>query len=279
VSLAARRIERADSAGTLDVALFNAFRDLTLEATGIQLAESKQAMLVTRLSKRLNALGMSSFHDYLDLVKQPNEPERRAFIDVVTTNLTYFFREPHHFSVLQELLRKRAQQPSALPVRIWSAGCSSGQEPYSLAISVMESGILKNNQVRILCTDIHSEMYRLTARGSFDESGMRGLSDERRKLWFTQAVDGRWVADEALRSLLICKQLNLFDSWPINPGVDFIFCRNTLIYFDEQSMQMILRGFASRQNAGAHLFIGHSERIDGVSDLYCRVDNTVFKRC
>ncbi len=279
MSLAKREIGQSSSESALDDALFNAFRELTLETTGIQLAASKKAMLVTRLSKRLNALGMTSFKDYLALVSRTDEPERRAFIDAVTTNLTYFFREPHHFEVLQSLLRKREAESSTLPIRIWSAGCSSGQEPYSLAISVEESGILKTRQVRILCTDIHSDMARRTSRGSFDESGMRGLSDERRKRWFKQGLDGRWDADESLRSLLICKPLNLFDSWPIKPGVDYIFCRNTLIYFDEHRTQSVLRGFASRQNPGGHLFIGHSERIDGVGDLYRRVDNTAFERC
>lgn len=286
MSLAARRIENTNAAagasagvaGTLDEALFDDFRALILETTGIQLAESKKAMLITRLSKRLNALGMSSYADYLALVKQPGHAERTAFIDAVTTNLTYFFREPHHFAAVQRLLSEPEAIAKPGPVRIWSAGCSSGQEPYSLAISVAESGILKHRQVRILCTDIHSGMPRLTSHGSFDESGMRGLSDERRDRWFKRGIDGRWVADQALRSLLICKQLNLFDSWPIKPGVDMIFCRNTLIYFDDDRTQQVLRGFASRQNPGAHLFIGHSERIDGVNDLYFRFDNTVFER-
>ncbi|MEE9335223.1 MAG: protein-glutamate O-methyltransferase CheR [Granulosicoccaceae bacterium] len=271
---------RKDTVAQMSDKVFAAFQSLTLKSTGIELGASKKAMLLTRFNRRLKALKLSTFEEYLALVSTPDHPERTEFIDTVTTNLTYFFREPHHFEVMQKdvfagiLTRSEASKP----VRLWSAGCSSGQEPYSMAITAIESGLAAKCQVKILCTDIHSKMVRQTEQGIYSRDELRGLSADQQSKWFKQNANGRWESDSALRSLLLCKQLNLFGPWPVRPGVDVIMCRNVLIYFDQERQTKIIHGFAGVQKSGAHLFIGHSETMSGCDKYYRRVDNTVYER-
>ena len=260
--------------------VFKGFQRITLEQTGIELADSKRSMIINRFSKRLDALGLSCFEEYLNLVSQPRHPETREFIDTVTTNLTYFFREPHHFQVLSKMvLPKLAQRVNKqTPIRIWSAGCSSGAEPYSLAIVAKETDATHERPVKILCTDIDSKMVGLTKQGNYSEDQMRGLDAKRKERWFARSTINRYVADEKLRSMLVCKQLNLFDHWPIKPGVDVIMCRNVLIYFNPQYQRKLLASFTEIQHPGSYLFLGHSETLEDVKGAYKRVDNTVYER-
>ncbi len=265
--------------GAMTDAEYVDFQRVVRELTGISLSEKKRAMLTNRLAKRMAYLNLDNYQDYLYLVKAEGHSERNEFINAVTTNLTYFFREPHHFEyfgqhvlpTLSEKIQKRR------PIRVWSAGCSYGQEPYSLAIEVCNSEI--DSEVRILCTDIDSETIRSVQLGAYPEKYMRGLSEQMMKNWFVQRTDGLWQAVPALRQLLIGKQLNLFEkSWPIRPGVDVIMCRNTLIYFTEPDQAKVIRGFAATQEPGAYLFLGHSEKIMEVEKFYKRVGNTIFER-
>lgn len=260
---------------------FTEFQSLILQHTGIQLADAKRPMFVNRFSKRLDFLHLNSFEEYLDVVTTAGHPETVEFINRITTNLTYFFREPHHFDVLgkdvlPQLLKNSAA--SAKPIRIWSAGCSAGQEPYSLAITVLENVDLGKNPVKILCTDIHSMLVEKTRTGKYSREELRGLSDLQLKKWFDVNSNDIWQANTSLRQLLICKQLNLFSPWPVRPGVDVIMCRNVLIYFSPEYQRKVLRGFAAIQAAGSYLFLGHSETPDGLSKLYKRVANTVYER-
>ena len=259
---------------------FRGFQRIALEQTGIELADGKRAMIVNRFSRRLDALGLSCFEEYLDLVAQSGHPEAREFIDTVTTNLTYFFREPHHFAFLGKtvLPTLAARIRANTPIRIWSAGCSSGAEPYTLALVVKETPETCNRTVRILCTDIDTKMVELTRRGRYGQNQLRGLDSEQTKKWFSKTADNQFEADEQLRSLLICKQLNLFDNWPIKTGVDVIMCRNVLIYFNAAYQKKLIAKFAALQQPGGYLFIGHSETLDGLKGVYRRVDNTVYER-
>ncbi len=236
-------------------------------------------MLTNRLAKRMAFLNLNNYQDYLYFIKAEGHSERNEFINAVTTNLTYFYREPHHFEyfgqhVLPILSKQNIRNK---PIRVWSAGCSYGQEPYSLAIEVCNSEI--ESEVRILCTDIDSKTISSVKKGAYPEKYMRGLSDELIKKWFVQKTDGTWQAAPRLRQLLIGKRLNLFDKpWPIKPAVDVIMCRNTLIYFTEPDQAAVIRGFAEHQEPGAYLFLGHSENIKEVEKFYKRVGNTIFER-
>ena len=259
---------------------FDRFRELTLDMTGIQLSPSMRAMVESRVGRRLHALKLEDFEAYLDLVLASDPSERTGFIDSVTNTLTYFFREPHHFAYLEDRVFPRLAESGsrARAVRIWSAGCSSGQEPYTLAMVAERADLVAHRSVRILCTDIHSKMVEQTRRGVFAPEEMRGLSSELQQQWFRQLPNGSWQADQGLRSLLICKQMNLFGPWPLRRGVDVIMCRNTLTYFDEQRRTRLIRGFAELQEPGSHLILGHAETLVDCEALYERVASTVYRR-
>ena len=257
---------------------FADFQRITVEMTGIRLSDKKRAMLTNRLAKRLIALGIDTYQDYLYLLKNENSAEKTNFINSVTTNLTYFYREPHHFEFFSNtvLPTVAANSKPNSPIRIWSAGCSYGQEPYTLAMAISESDVIA--PVRVLCTDIDSATVQSVQKGCYKKEYLRGLSNEQIRKWFVQRTDGTWQAIPELRSLLICKQLNLFNDWPIRPGVDVIMCRNVLIYFNAVDQLKLVRRFAQFQEKGAFLFLGHSENIKGIDSNYRRVDNTVYER-
>ncbi|MFK7891304.1 MAG: protein-glutamate O-methyltransferase CheR [Granulosicoccus sp.] len=260
--------------------VYAGFQRLALEQTGIELAESKRAMIVNRFARRLCALGLDSFEEYLSRVADQEDPESREFINTITTNLTYFFREPHHFEIVKNRILPELVERSeaSAPIRLWSAACSSGQEPYTLAITVRETEATRNRHVKILCTDIDSAMVAKTVSGRYKGEQMRGLSTDHRDTWFKKSRSGVYEVDETLRSMLICKQLNLFQYWPIKPGVDLIMCRNVLIYFSLVYQKKLLKKFADIQRPGSYLVLGHSETLSGFDNVYKRIDNTVYER-
>lgn len=258
---------------------FKSFQKITLDKTGISLSDSKRPMIASRFTRRVTSLGLSGFEEYIALVKSVSSPELTHFIDTVTTNLTYFFRESHHFDSLKnEILPAldQSQLGRGRPIQIWSAGCSSGQEAYSIAIVLAEANIKR--RAHILCTDIHSEMVKQAEAGIYKESELRGLTELQRRRWF-ESIGGQEVqASETLRSILRCQQRNLFEPLPGNDSVDIIFCRNTLIYFDVERQSRIIRGFARAQKPGARLLLGHSETIRQCKDVYERVAQTSYVR-
>ncbi len=259
---------------------FADFQRVVLRLTGIKLSQDQRSMIVTRFNRRLNALKIDSFEEYLAVVMTSGHPETTQFINTVTTNLTYFYREPHHFEALgNDILPQLAEKNvDGKDLRIWSAGCSSGQEPYSLAITAVENLDLKNTPVKILCTDIDSRMVEKTRIGKYSRNHLRGLNKEQIEKWLKPSGSNLWQADAALRSMLICKQMNLFGPWPVRAGVDVIMCRNVLIYFDANHQRKVLNGFASIQSPGSFLILGHSETFEGISQHYKRVANTVYLR-
>lgn len=257
---------------------FDALRSITYELTGIRLDNSKRSMLYARIVRRLRALGIHSFQAYIDEVKRPNSAELGTFVNTVTTNLTYFFREPHHFDVLAKAAIPDLQhQHSNSTLRIWSSASSSGEEPYSIAIVLAELGLIGGQDYRLLATDLDTNMVEKTAQGRFNLSSARGLDDERKKRWFTQSGHDL-IAKPELQQGLISKQLNLFEAWPIRAGIDIIFCRNVLIYFGREDQDKIITGFRNMQRPGGYLFLGHSESMRDMDAVYERVDNTVYRR-
>ena len=258
---------------------FREFQRLALDLTGIQLSENQRPMIAGRFAKRLRALSLGGYEDYLALVREPEHAERGNFIDTVTTNLTYFFREPHHFAYLRDeiLAGRRATRASSLrPLRLWSAGCSAGQEPYSMAMLMRESA--PSVPARILASDIDNHVLARARAGIYSGEEMRGLDDARRARWFSGTAEGRWSVDPSLQASVLFRPLNLFAPWPIRPGVDVIFCRNVLIYFDAVHQRRLIASFARVQGPGDHLFIGHSENLADEGNCYERVANTVYRR-
>ncbi|MGH1357333.1 MAG: CheR family methyltransferase [Burkholderiaceae bacterium] len=258
---------------------FAAFQRLTNEATGIQIGENKRSMIYSRFARRLRIKGMNNFSDYISLLASKNSEEHRFFINTVTTNLTFFFRESHHFDYLaNETLPDIAKNKRGRKLKVWSSASSSGQEPYSLAMVLAESQHLAGWTSKILATDIDTDMVQRTKEGIYDEEQMRGLDAPRRQRWVDSVQGGKFQVKRELRDMLICKPLNLFNKWPIKAPVDVIFCRNVLIYFDKTDQFKIVKEFAKMQAPGDYLFLGHSESFREIVSVYKPVSNTVYRR-
>lgn len=248
---------------------FRAIADLAQRQFGLNLAESKKPLVYSRLSKRLKARGVAGFPEYLALLdRSEEEDERLQLISALTTNVTSFFRENHHFEYFRKTcmpdLIAKAQDRKR--VRIWSAGCSSGQEPFSIAMTVLDSfAQAGSHDVRVLATDIDPKIVRKAQCGQYSDAEAEGIPPALRSEWVTPMPDrpGHWAMAEPLRSLITFRELNLMSGWPFRGPFDAIFCRNVAIYFDQPTQQALWQRFGDMLEPGGHLFIGHSERVTG----------------
>jgi len=259
------------------------FQQLIRRETGIALGDAKHDLIASRISRRLRVLGMSSFSDYYALVadRDPERAELRELIDCITTNKTSFFRENHHFEFLRREVLPRVTERSSRRLRIWSAACSSGEEPYSIAITLQEALGQNANRHQILASDISAKVLREAELAVYDESQVSELSRRQLERGFLRGRgrwSGRYRVRPELRSLVKFARINLNESsWPIEPGVDLIFCRNALIYFDREAQDGMLRRFADLLSSDGYLFLGHSENLTWLADLYERVGQTVYR--
>ncbi|ASY67707.1 protein-glutamate O-methyltransferase [Sinorhizobium fredii] len=237
---------------------------------GIYLNESKASLVYSRLSKHIRNLGLKGFRDYCQLVASPaGAAARRDMLSHLTTNFTRFFRENHHFEHLKTdvLPGLIARAKNGGRVRIWSAACSDGQEPYSIALTVLS--LLPNAadyDFRILATDIDPKILALARAGAYDAAALETVSPAMRKQWFREVeINGRgkWQVDDRVKRLITFNELNLMAQWPLKGPFDVIFCRNVVIYFDEPTQMKIWSRFAGVLDTGGHLYIGHSERVSG----------------
>ncbi|MFC0481913.1 protein-glutamate O-methyltransferase [Gellertiella hungarica] len=252
---------------------------------GIFLNDSKASLVYSRLSKHIRQLGLSGFREYCELVSSPQgAAERKEMLSFLTTNFTRFFRENHHFEhlkneVLPDLV---ARAKAGGRVRIWSAACSDGQEPYSIALTVLS--VLPNAadyDFKILATDIDPKILALARAGAYDEAALETVAPAMRKQWFSEVqVNGRhkWQVDDKLKRLITFNELNLLGNWPFKGPFDVIFCRNVVIYFDEPTQIRIWSRFAEHLPVGGHLYIGHSERVAGDSkDYFDNIGITTYR--
>ncbi len=238
---------------------------------GILLQSNKMNLVYSRLAKRLRMLKLSSFKEYCALVADPDaHDERGAMIRALTTNVTRFFREPHHFEHLKSLLPAlRAHAMQGGRVRLWSAGCSSGQEPYSIALTLLSMfPDACSYNVKILATDIDENMIEKGQAGIFDRSIMADVPLDLRQRWFTplDGGGGAMQAGEELRTLVTFKKLNLIGAWPLKSRFDAIFCRNVVIYFDAETQGNLWSRIVPLLTPTGALYIGHSERVAGPAE-------------
>lgn len=237
---------------------------------GISLNESKASLVYSRLSKHIRALGLGGFRDYCALVSSPaGSAARREMLSHLTTNFTRFFRENHHFDHLRDevLPGLLARAKAGGRVRIWSAACSDGQEPYSIALTVLSlMPNVADFDFKILATDIDPKILGLARAGAYDETSLETISPAMRKQWFQEVeVQGRrkFQVDDRVKRLITFNELNLLAQWPFKGLFDVIFCRNVVIYFDEPTQTKIWSRFAGQLHDNGHLYIGHSERVAG----------------
>jgi chemotaxis protein methyltransferase CheR len=263
---------------------FNRLRSLVSEHTGISLSDAKRDLVYGRLSKRLRAHGLTSFSAYAEFLSENLGDELQEFTNAITTNLTSFFREAHHFDYLRDHVfpELRARKPNNHRIRIWSAGCSTGEEPYSIAISVLESfPELKNWDVKILATDLDTNCVQHGSAGVYAQERVESMSQDRLRRWFRKGsgeFEGKVLVDEKLKELITFKQLNLMSEWPMRGPFDVIFCRNVVIYFDKSTQRMLFDRYAELVADDAHLFIGHSESLFNVTEKFKLLNKTIYRR-
>jgi len=263
---------------------FDALRRLVKELTGINLTEQKRELVYGRLARRLRALRLGTFAEYRDLLASDGGNEIGEFCNAITTNLTSFFRESHHFDYLREhLLQARAaNRHASRRMRIWSAGCSTGEEPYSLAMTVLETlPELRTWDIKILATDLDSDVLAKARRGIYAAERVRAIGPQRLSRFFVEqrGRDGLCyeVAPE-LTSLITFRQLNLMHSLPMKGPLDAIFCRNVVIYFDKETQRELFARVSHLQRPGDILFLGHSESLFKVSERYTPIGKTIYRR-
>jgi chemotaxis protein methyltransferase CheR len=259
------------------VADFRRVRTLIYQHAGIVMADTKQQLVYSRLSRRLRALGLSSFKEYLDALESGQIDDWQDFVNALTTNLTAFFREPHHFPVLAEHLR-RANAPR--PQRIWCSAASTGEEPYSIAMTAIEA-LGARPAVQIIASDIDTHCLRQAQDGVFPLERAEKLPSEQLRRHFLRGKGARAglvrIRPE-VQSIVRFHQVNLLqERYPFDARFDAIFCRNVMIYFDKPTQLQILQRFASLLAPDGLLFCGHSENFTSARDLFRLRGKTVYE--
>jgi chemotaxis protein methyltransferase CheR len=263
---------------------FDALRTLVKELTGINLSDQKRELVYGRLARRLRALRLRTFAEYRELLSSDGGQEIGELCNAITTNLTSFFRESHHFDYLREhvLQARAAQRGPARRMRIWSAGCSTGEEPYSLAMTVLETlPDLRSWDIKILATDLDSDVLARAQRGVYAGERVRGMNPQRLSRFFIESRgrDGpSYEVIPELMSLITFKQLNLMHPLPMKGPLDVVFCRNVVIYFDKDTQRDLFSRVARLQRTSDLLFLGHSESLFKVSESYNPIGKTIYRR-
>ncbi|WLT30329.1 protein-glutamate O-methyltransferase CheR [Geothrix sp. PMB-07] len=264
----------------LTVDTFKALRERLYNHSGIALAPHKITMVQSRLAKRLRSLGLRTYEEYLRRLETPDDSEWSEFINALTTNLTSFFREGHHFTQLVELLKASPAPPRRL--RIWSAGCSTGEEPYTLAMTLLKA-FGQSAAIHILATDLDTAVLETAARGVYPEARIEGVEEAWKRFAFLRGTGdrkGMVRLRPEVRQLITFQQLNLLDErWDIDrEPFQAIFCRNVMIYFDKPTQRRLLKRFHDALAPDGLLFVGHSEALLDTTLGFQSLGQTMYRR-
>jgi chemotaxis protein methyltransferase CheR len=264
---------------------FERISRLVYEHCGINLHDGKKELVKARLGKRLREGNFESFSDYHQFItSDEGTDELVAMIDSISTNLTYFFREESHFQKLREILagitHAQDQRLSTTRFKIWSAGCSTGEEPYSLAMTLREC-LNGTDRVRVIATDISTRVLKTAMNGIYIEDKVKNLPPSLVKKYF-QIGSGRWTGSyrvkKSLRDIVAFMRFNLMDQPPPEFSFDVIFCRNVMIYFDKQTQAMLVNRFYNCLQKGGYFFIGHSESLTGLNHAFKYIEPSVYRK-
>lgn len=259
---------------------FKRIANLAGRYTGIVLGDHKQDMVYGRVARRVRKLDLNDFSSYLDFLEANTQKELSNFINVITTNLTSFFRENHHFEYLQTTVLPELRRKNSVTkrLRIWSAGCSKGMEPYSISMTLLKFGIPSDWDVKILATDLDSEVLDTAREAIYSSTEVDGLEESTVKNYFQRGTAKDVKVKDKARQFIHFKRLNLLESWPMNGPFDFIFCRNVVIYFDKPTQKVLFDRYADMLSVGGYLFIGHSENLHGITDRFESMGNTIYRK-
>ena len=253
---------------------FDRLAALTYRESGLKLVPEKMAMVLSRLRSRMRETQSGSFESYVDFVHSDRGAiERKLMISALTTNVSHFFREPHHFDILGQHLKDCIKSPNSQneqKIRIWSAGCSNGQEAYTIAINIAENfPQLLPNDIRILATDIDPQVVAFGKKGRYHRRQISGVPENLIEKYFQQdeTDEDCFIVDSTLRDIVVFKELNLLRDWPIKSNFQAIFCRNVVIYFDQETQEALWPRFRNVLGKDGLLFLGHSERMSNHESL------------
>lgn len=261
---------------------FRKIVEIVTTRTGIVINDRKRAFVHGRLGRRLRALGLSDFGQYCDLLaSEAGETEQAVLVNAVTTNHTSFFREQHHFqylgrSVLPAIAQRTGGRKGRL--RIWSAGCSTGEEPYTIAMMLCRHGPTIDWDRKILATDLDTNVIAHAKAGIYDGERVQSIPEIFRRRYVAMLPDGRGRMDAELRSLISFAPLNLLESWPMRGPFDVVFCRNVVIYFDKPTQARLFDRYADLLTSDGWLFVGHSENLLNLTDRFKLVGATIYQR-
>lgn len=257
---------------------FERIRELIYKHAGISLSSSKQNMVYSRLARRLRANGLNSFNEYLNFLERGNSEEWEAFTNALTTNLTAFFREQHHFPILEKHVEQRKNQKK---IQLWCSASSTGEEPYSMAMAMVQAFKTLTPPVHILATDLDTNVLAKAQLGIYSLDKLEKIPKEKLRQFFLKGKGhhaGSARVRPELRNMITFRQLNLLDeSWPIRGPFDAIFCRNVMIYFDKPTQYQILKKFVPLLAPDGLLFAGHSESFQHAIDLFKLREKTVYE--
>jgi chemotaxis protein methyltransferase CheR len=256
---------------------FERVRKLIYQHAGISLSPVKQDMVYSRLARRLRATGKNTFAEYLDLLEKGGADEWEKFVNSLTTNLTSFFREPHHFPIFADHLQKLGTKR---PIRVWCSAASTGEEPYSIAITVLETFGANASHVSIFASDLDTNVLATAAKGVYPIERVEKMSPERLKRFFLKgsgSQEGYVAVRPELKRLIEFQRVNLLEpNWPVRGPLDIIFCRNVMIYFDKPTQYKILSRFAPMMQPDGLMLAGHSESFLHAADLFKSMGKTVY---
>ena len=262
-----------------DASDFSYLQKLVKEKSGIVLADDKQVMAYSRLTSRLRVLKLDRFRDYFDLINRPGSDEIDHCLNAISTNLTSFFRENHHFDFLAKTILPHVQKRTTRQknLRIWSAGCSSGEEAYSVAITICESLLSSAGwDIEIIATDLDSNMIKTAKAGRYRKQQLASSMDDGViQRYFDE--DGSYLKAKAkLKNMISFSRLNLLGSWPPYSKFDLIICRNVIIYFDKPTKQTLIDRYHQALSRDGHLFLGHSEKMDDPKKQFISLGKTCY---
>lgn len=262
---------------------FRYIQNLVGERTGIVLSDMKRTMVYSRVVRRIRKLGVNDFSEYCELLKSGDEQELIQFTNAITTNLTSFFREPHHFDYLLETVCPELEKNNKdKRIRIWSAGCSSGEEPYSIAMTLNDFfGTKSGWDIKILATDLDCEMIERASAGVYSEEKITGLDKKHLRKYVRKGKGsnaGLVRMTDDIKKMITFKQLNLLHEWPFKGEFDAVFCRNVVIYFNKDTQRELFNRYADIMSIGSPLFIGHSESLFKVTDRFKSLGKTIYRK-
>ncbi len=261
---------------------FDYLRKLVTESTGIIADEDKYTMYYSRLARRVRKLGLKNFSEYRGFLIKNHDREIIELVNSVTTNLTSFFRENHHFEFLKDTIVPVLKNRGNRKIRIWSAGCSTGEEPYSIAITLAQAiPDYKSWDIKILATDLDSNVVNKASSAVYEVSRVDGIDKTLLKKYFKKGKGsnaGFVKVNQELVDLIEFKQLNLLHRWPITDMMDCIFCRNVVIYFDKPTKNKLVERYAEQMIDEGHLFMGHSESLFKSTERFKLLGKTIYQK-